>query len=385
LTHVVRHSDEVWRSANLAQTPAQLLDWLALTVHQLREQSLNLRVAASFGDVLGDFYDIVRRAKPEAWNSLRGDARTAMDGRAAAEVLDRFADENEGPPPSTSLQEARSMQGVGVRDRTLDAVLTDLHVSPHPPLVIGLEGATEMLLVPRVMEALGIRNDPDWMRLVDFGGTRKKLALLARYAAEPLVGQDHGAFVVLDRPVTRFLVLADAENLYATAADRRLQRRLLLDSIAETLPKDLRRDLYTRSARIVEILTWGKQPFEFAHFTDAQLADALLARSGKTHPQGRPALIQSINKQRTLDPTPDIDDAWKASGVSKSDLADQLWPLLAARIERAIRQETNGPPIMKGMLRAYELAMLSYRGNMSLRRHPTTARDRRPAEMRDRA
>jgi hypothetical protein len=28
--------------------------------------------------------------------------------------------------------------------------------------------------------------------------------------------------------------------------------------------------------RVVEIMTWGTKPFEFAHFTDQQLADALL-------------------------------------------------------------------------------------------------------------
>lgn len=87
------------------------------------------------------------------------------------------------------------------------------------------------------------------------------------------------------------------------------------------------------------------------------------------HPKGRDALIQSIPRQRTVDPSPDIDDAWKKSGVHKIDLADELWPLLEARIERAITQGTSGPPVMKAMLRAYELAMLSYQLSMSVRRH----------------
>ena len=49
------------------------------------------------------------------------------------------------------------------------------------------------------------------MRLVDFEGTLN-LSLLARYAAEPVLGPDRGDDVVLDRPVTRFLVLTDAEK-----------------------------------------------------------------------------------------------------------------------------------------------------------------------------
>ncbi len=371
ITQVISHSDEVWRASNLSQPPEDLLAWLGLTVEQLREQSVRLRVSANFDDVLGDFYDLVRRAKPKAWSSLRGEARTAMDSRVAAEVLDRFAAEipasSDGDKPEP--QEHLSMQGLSIRIRSLDAVLTDLHVSPHPSLVIGLEGATEMRIVPLVMKTLGMRSDPSWMRLVDFGGTKTSLALLARFAAEPVLGADHGDFVMLDRPVTRFLVLTDAENKYATAKDRRNERKLLLDSITATLPKDLRPDLYTKEAQIVEIVTWGKYPFEFAHFTDAQLADALLMRAATPHPKGRDALVRSIHQQRTLDSSPNIDDAWKKSGVSKLDLADELWPLLEARIERAISQGTSGPPVMKAMLRAYELAMVSYQLNMSVRRH----------------
>ncbi len=377
ITHVIHHNDEAWRASNLAQDAAALLEWLGLTVDQLRQQSFNLRLAANFDDVLGDFYDLVRRSNASAWDGLRGDARTAMDSRMAAEVLDRFADESDADQSSAEPREHLSMQRLSVRTRSLDAVLTHLHLSPHPPLVVALEGATEMLLVPRVMELLGMRRDADWIRFVDFGGTTKSLALLARYAAEPVVGDDHGDFVVLDRPVTRFLVLTDAENLYRTAADRRHQRRLLLDSIAATLPKDLRPDLYTRGARIVEIMTWGKYPFEFAHFADGRLADALLARSANNHPGGRPGLVRSIHLQRTVDPTPDIQDAWKGSGVSKPDLADELWPLLEARIQRAIQRGTQGPPIMKGLVRAYELAMLSYRQTMSLRRKPPSPRKAR--------
>jgi hypothetical protein len=58
------------------------LDWLGLAVEQLRQQPRRLRVSASFHDVLGEFYDVIRHAKPEAWTSLRGEARTAMDSPA---------------------------------------------------------------------------------------------------------------------------------------------------------------------------------------------------------------------------------------------------------------------------------------------------------------
>ena len=114
--------------------------------------------------------------------------------------------------------------------------------------------------------------------------------------------------------------------------------------------------------------SWGLLPWEFAHFSDAQLADSLITAAGKPHPAGRDQLVADIY-QRTKDPTPDIDDAWRKSGVSKPELADVLWPILEARIERAISMGTLGPPIMKAALRVYELANLSYGLNVSVKRH----------------
>jgi hypothetical protein len=130
-----------------------------------------------------------------------------------------------------------------------------------------------------------------------FKGAGANLALMARYAASPLLGTDQGQYVELDRPPTRFLVLTDAEERYATPQDRREQRRYLIAAIAWLLPTNLRPDLYDRGTRLVEILTWGRYPFEFAHFTDRQLANALLARAGKSHPRGRESLINAIKIQ----------------------------------------------------------------------------------------
>jgi hypothetical protein len=51
-------------------------------------------------------------------------------------------------------------------------------------------------------------------------------------------------------------------------------------------------------------------------------------------------------------------------------LADALWPLLDRRILRAIERENQGPPVMRGVLRAHELAMYSRRSNVMPWRYP---------------
>lgn len=234
-----------------------------------------------------------------------------------------------------------------------------------------MEGATEYLLVPRVMESLGIQWNHNRIRIVDFGGTDRDLALLARYAVEPILGRDFGRGVTLDRPLTTFLVMTDAEHKYATAADRRYQRKLLLDSLTVNVPRDLRADYYinTRRDRVVEIITWGKLPFEFAHFTDRELADAMLSATVTPYPHGRDRLVRGINMQRTHSPAPNVEEVfWRGSRLTEPDLAETLWPVLEGKINKAIQRQQPGPPVMRACVRAYGMASASAGLAMMLRR-----------------
>lgn len=366
------HHLQTWLEVRQEFDAPATLAWLGLDRDRVSDQASGLRAVAGWHNVVGEFHDLVRRADPGAWDSLRGEARIAMDYQIAAELLDSFADDVHAAPSAAPARFVPVVaQRLTARPRSLDAVLTHLHVSPYPSVVVGVEGATEKLIVPRVAELLGVPLEPDWIQVEEFGGTTKDLSLLARYAARPVLGEDLGGYVRLDRPPTRFLVLTDAENKYATPELRRKQRRILLDSITRELDPELRPDLCQRSARVVEIVTWGpNRPFEFAHFTDNQLADALLACAAAPYPGGRSALVTAINIQRTRNSAPSVVRAWSNCGVSKVELADALWPVLERRIRTAIIRGTEGPKIMRAVLRAHEMAMHSPRWSIGLRRYP---------------
>ena len=373
ITHQLVHDPDIWQQAFQAFDRPQMLDWLGLTLEQIERQITSLLTTASFTDDTGEFYDLIRRASADAWKSLRGDAVVAMDYRLAADILSRFAEDLNPGGDAGAQYAALLQQGLSARPESLDAVLTDLRVSPFPALVISLEGATEYKLVPRVMTILGIQWDDNRLRFVDGGGTNADLSLLARYAAEPLIGRDLGDHVVLDRPLTRFLVMTDAENKYHTPADRRYQRKLLLDSLTKNLPKDLAGNYYinTRRGRIVDIVTWGKLPFEFAHFTDRQLADAMLKIAQVPHQQGRDRLIRNLNIQRTRDPVPNVEKVfWRGSGLDKVPFAEALWPVLERKVTNAIRRGTSGPPVMRACIRAYEMMAVSEQVPVAFRRRP---------------
>lgn len=382
LERVVHFDAQAWREYNLAFDPTEALRWIGLDRVGVAAAADQLRHLGAGIDPLGVFYDIVRRAEPEAWSTLSGDALIAMDYRMAAEVLDAFADDLGRPPPSETQLESTPMstQRLTTRPRSIDAALTDLGLSPHPSLVVGVEGATEALILPRVFDQLGIPSDDNWIRIVDFGGADKDLANLAKYAASPLLGAARTDYVELDSPVTRFLVLVDAEGKYRDQVRRSRQRRILLDAIVGRLPLDFQGDLYRRDARIVEVRSWGNFPFEFAHFTDLQLAKALEAAAATPHPAGREGLLTALKMQRGR-PAPNVEKLWRehnwpGSGLSKTRLAEACWPILEAKIESAIASGSSGPPIMRAAVCAWDLASMPHRRKMALQRH--TRRSRRP-------
>jgi hypothetical protein len=258
ITHAVYHDrEEVWRSERLTFDPAAMLSWLDVPAEQILRAERDLRFKGTFRDDLGDFYEIVRQASPQAWETMSGDALAAVDFRMAADVFDRFAADLHLDGRASLDHTPLSQQGLSARPQSLDATLTDLRLSPFPSLVIGVEGVTEYTLVPRVLDLLEIELDRNWISIIDFGGTKRDLSLLARYAGEPVLGRDLGSGVALERPITRFLILTDAENKYAAVKDRNYQRKLLLDSLTQNVPADLRGDYYSNrpESRTVEIRT----------------------------------------------------------------------------------------------------------------------------------
>jgi hypothetical protein len=342
---------------------------------QIYNAVMALRVGASYFDDLGKFYDVVRRSDGEAWDSLRGGVRIAMDFRIAAEMLERCAADAgftvpEFPPNKVPLHQQRLRN----KEWSLDSALTKLRLSPHPSVVLALEGETEELLVPRILKLLGFELAREWITVDCFGGAGKDLTSLARYAATPIPGMDMGESVLLDRPVTRFLVLVDEEEKYETEDMREAERVKLLTEIAKQLPHDLRPDIVDPSGFHVEIRTWGRLPFEFEHYTDEEMAEGLETAADGSHPfLSRAELIKAVRDERRRR-KPNIEHAWTGEGPNKlSDgpkkvkIADALWPTLERKIQLALDNGDDGPPILQGVLRAVELALITPRSNVVLR------------------
>ena len=83
----------------------------------------------------GNSTDVVRRASPKAWSTLRGPARIAIEERIAGEMLHRVAEEASPTPPLPPgpFDPNLAHQWLGDRYKTLDGALSDLRLSRTPP------------------------------------------------------------------------------------------------------------------------------------------------------------------------------------------------------------------------------------------------------------
>lgn len=82
-----------------------MLSWLNVPADQILNAERDLRLKGTFRDDLGDFYEIVRRASPGAWETMSGDASAAVDFRMAADIFTSFesgpglTERSRGGPP----------------------------------------------------------------------------------------------------------------------------------------------------------------------------------------------------------------------------------------------------------------------------------------------
>ena len=133
---------------------------------------------------------------------------------------------------------------------------------------------------------------------------------------------------------------------------------------AEADPADLE--------HLVEIHTWPESCFEFEHFTDDELADAILEVYHGYGAPDRAGLITALSAHRKA--RQDVGKVWTnwhPPEVSKTALAKKLWPVLEAKI---LDESSSGvPAIAQVVYEAYlEAQNLRYKSYI-LRAAPRTA------------
>jgi hypothetical protein len=173
----------------------------------------------------------------------------------------------------------------------LDAELASLGVSPHPRVVVLVEGKTERLHIQALAQEYGIHR-PQFMRVLDVGGSRVRPDLVARYVATPrLAANNEGAEFELDALPTAVIIAMDPENLWATEGARADRLRIIHDAVRAAVDEQGGQISQPDLDFLVEVRTWGDHTYELGNFTDDELADALTALAAEA---GLPAPDRSV-------------------------------------------------------------------------------------------
>ena len=381
--HLSNTDHEEWREYRRSFDPEAVLAALEYSPTQIRDDAEWLLLKAGSLDPVGSKWSrLMRRAPRDAWKDLTGPARMAMDHRIAAEILLRCYEDlaqsgkAEPLPPVQPYSPHNQHERLSYHPQTLDQDLSALGISPHPRVVLVVEGETEEYIAPRVWRTLQLPNAPELMRILTLRGVTERIVKVGALAAAPLVGELHGEYYDLIKPPTMLMVAVDPDKPYDTPQEVAARRTEVLNEIklvlaaqgAEADPDDLE--------HLVEIRTWPASCFEFEHFTDAELAKAILE---VYHGHGAPdeaGLVRALSAHRSN--RQDISKVWTnwhPSEVSKTALAKKLWPVLEAKI--LDESAGDAPTIAKVVYEAYLQAQDRRYKNYVLRVAPRPVADYR--------
>jgi hypothetical protein len=373
---------ELWEPYRQRFDPAQMQEWLQYPSDRIRQDAEDLLARAGSVDPVGaEWSQLMRRAPAKAREHLKDAALQAMDLRIAAEILLLFYEDlasrgHAEPLPDT----AKKMwshpldERLNRRSQTLDENLVALGISPHPRVVLALEGDTEMCHAPRVQAALHFTDAPELIRLLKLGTTSRDLAKVAALAAAPLVsdkvpGTDAWKLI---KPYTRLFVAVDTDPPYTTPERVDYERTKILDEIKDVLKaQGVEHPNPAELEHLVEIRTWDAPCYEFAHFTDEELADGIMAVHDTIDGWTRDQLVEALGYWRAR--KKDIKRVWESGrwieqsqGMtgkwtpepSKVSLAEALWPTLEEKIQLAMTtQDAFIPPIAAVISDAYHIAL----------------------------
>jgi hypothetical protein len=263
----------------LRETPTEFFsDWLGVDSGWLQLAAAKLLESADSIDPLVEWLDLIRRIGPAQWKNIKGAPRLALDLRVASEILLACDDELKvrteyDPDADISHPTRRHLKSRLSKKQSLDEVLTEYELSPHPSLVVVLEGKTEMIIWKLIAEYYRVSSDEDFITVVDGRGVDRDLTSLMAFAAPRVTPWHSDGVLQLVRPATRFLIVSDAESKMSDQKKRDRRREDWVRLLFEAIPAEHRSQAVRQQLDLLVLTeTWNPagESFEFANFTPHQ-------------------------------------------------------------------------------------------------------------------
>lgn len=357
-----------WRESYVPHDQLAAMRLLGIDPPGVLRQAEGLLSRARRLDPSGQWSNLIRRAPPKKWESLTGDLAASIELRVAAEILLLFyvdlGEELPDVPTDTSRGWHPLDERISNRAEPLDRVLMGLGVSPHPGALLLVEGETERRTVVRILELFAMSTVPDLVHVVAMNGVGKKVQLLGAATVAPLLGRRRPDGYDLLRPPCRLMIAVDPEGVYRTGEQAEAERQKIVRAIAEVVSAQAADADINELDSLVEIRRWSESCFEFEHFSDLELLEAI--KAVHTKPDERPddeGIVASLRLAR--EKRQDVKSVWWnwTHQPRKPDLADALWAVLKDKIERAATGNGPMPELAALVEDAYNTAQRFSRGS----------------------
>lgn len=347
---------------------ADLLSVSGFNPAGLRGHAETLLAQAHSRDPLVKWLPLVRHTSYSGWSKLKGDPLDCMWKRVAAEVLLQAHDDL---TEDGLVEPLPDLTGEGywtaLHDRlnpryeeaaTLERALGDFGLSPHPRVIVLVEGETELIHVPRLLAELGL-TDPQQVRVQRCKGSKVSPQLIARYGVTPRVGRRVGDVWLLDATPTALVIAMDAENKWATPEKCEAERQALLAAVQEEarsqgaeIPEDYLDFLVT-------VHVWGEDKYELANFTDDELIP-VIAQVADCGPEAdslewRASMRQFLEEARAVHHDIKVPIGRMRIKVDKVAMAEALWPVLRGKLESEFAEHAPTTPVVDLARRVYDV------------------------------
>lgn len=336
--HIRGARSREWAAYRAGFDAAAVADQLRVDGSHVVRLAERLLISARDLDPTGAWYRLIRQANARNRDKLHGLARLAVDLRLAAEMLLLFADDlgNPAPPPSGAVWHPLRDR-IGHHGEHLDNVLQDFGISPHVRVALVLEGPTELILARHILEHLGYGKHPPGLEIIIMRGVpnREPVRKLASHLATPIVTDALPDSYLTLRPVCRVIVATDPEKPMDNPA---AFKQSLIGDIRQGLHEQGIDDVAEESLDwLVETQVWSA-PLEFELFDDNEIAQAMQHLPHRHLPTGRDA-VEHVADARAAGRS--LKKGMQP--LSKTALAEALWPVLLAKIDASLAEGSPLP------------------------------------------
>ena len=250
-----------------------------LAPEKLKSAAEELLSQAHAKDPLIDWWPLIRHSNIVGWKKLKGIALHSVWLRISAEIFLRAHEDLarmgmlDPLPDLDGLQYWESLRDRITphwnNERPLEAELAVFGLSPHPRVLVLVEGDTEEIHFNELLKQVGL-NSPDRVRIQNAQGSKANPDLLSRFVIAPRPSHIFSGYQGM-LPPTVLVIAMDPENGWETLEGREAKKLAVRNAVRKEVSRQGANLTDRELDLLITVFVWPGETYEFANFSDKEL------------------------------------------------------------------------------------------------------------------